>query len=427
MSKTIKLGDIAKVISGYAFKSSAFANSGVPVVKIANIRVGDVDIKDCQFVSEDYILAIDGKYHVLSGDILISLTGSQITQPSSVVGRVARQSKNAPLCLLNQRAGKVIIKRKELCDHTFIYYALFRPETRKVLASMGHGAASQANVSPSQVESLEIPFPPLPKQRRIAAILSAYDDLIENNTRRIQLLEEMARRIYEEWFVRFRFPGHENVPLVASELGPVPQGWLEPFSTHIDFLEGPGLRNWQYRNEGIPFLNIRTLIPNDIDKSKLQFLDVGEVESKYRHFLLKAYDHVVSSSGTLGRIVTIQERHLPLMLNTSIIRMRPKSERMGCWLLKHFLVAAYFQNQINAFASGSAQKNYGPMHLKQMWIISPTKEIKEQFEQLITPLEEQILNLSKRNNNLRTTRDLLLPKLISGAIDVADLDIGADE
>jgi type I restriction enzyme S subunit len=92
------------------------------------------------------------------------------------------------------------------------------------------------------------------------------------------------------------------------------------------------------------------------------------VNTKYKHFLLEEGDHVVSSSGTLGRIVTIQDFHLPLMLNTSIIRMRPKTNNVGRWQLKHFLKSDYFQNQILSLASGVAQMNYGPTHLKEMFI-----------------------------------------------------------
>ena len=92
-----------------------------------------------------------------------------------------------------------------------------------------HGAASQANVSPSQVESIEVPLPPLPVQQRIAGILSAYDELIENSQRRVKILESMARALYREWFVNFRFPGHENHRRVASSLGEIPQGWERKF------------------------------------------------------------------------------------------------------------------------------------------------------------------------------------------------------
>lgn len=218
------LGDVAKVISGYAFKSSEFGEQGIPVIKIKNIRVGFVDLSEVDRVDRKF-LSIPDRFHVQRGDVLISLTGSHITQPNSVVGRVARHAADLPRCLLNQRAGKIIVKDRSRCDPSFLFYALSEQETLHAIAMKAHGAASQANVSPSQVESIEIPFPPLPVQERIACILSAYDELIENSQRRIKILESMAHALYREWFVNFRFPGHENHPRVASPLGVIPQGW----------------------------------------------------------------------------------------------------------------------------------------------------------------------------------------------------------
>ena len=286
------------------------------------------------------------------------------------------------------------------------------------------GGSTFPNLTRDAIRNFPIPYPE--SRHKIAAVLSAYDDLIENNTRRIKILEEMASAIYREWFVEFRFPGHEGVEMVESELGLIPQGWEVKFSDYVDFKEGPGLRRWQYRDSGIPFLNIRTLVDNDIDLSKVQYLNQDEVERKYSHFLLQPYDHVVSSSGTIGRIVTIQHHHLPLMLNTSIIRMRAKTENVGLWQLKNFLKSDYFQNQIHTLATGVAQKNYGPSHLEQMSIIAPDVEIGKRYETIVKPIEELIGQLVMKNTNLRQTRDLLLPKLISGEIDVSELDIDTD-
>jgi type I restriction enzyme S subunit len=183
-------------------------------------------------------------------------------------------------------------------------------------------------------------------------------------------------------------------------------------------MEGPGLCRWQYRDAGLRFLNIRTIGDGDIDLSKTQFVDPQEAEKKYQHFLLAQYDHVVSSSGTIGRLVTVRCDHLPLMLNTSVIRMRPRSSRMGKWQLKHFLQSECFLTQINSLASGVAQANFGPFHLKQMKLIAPPAELGTEYERIVDPLEELILNLRRRIRVLRQTRDMLLPKLISGEVSV---------
>jgi type I restriction enzyme S subunit len=300
----------------------------------------------------------------------------------------------------------------------FFAYYLRTPAIRQELTAYG-GGTNISYLTQDILSALEVPFPPFSTQRKIAAVLGAYDDLIDNNLRRIKILEEMAQNLYSEWFVKFRFPGHQQARFTDSPIGPIPEGWLGSFPDFVDFKEGPGLRKWQYRSEGLPFLNIRTLVHNDIDLSKVQYLDKNEVEDKYQHFLLAEYDHVVSSSGTLGRIVTIQKQHLPLMLNTSIIRMRPRTIRVGRWQLKHFLNSDYFQNQILSFAIGAAQPNFGPIHLKQMLIVAPSDEIGVLYEETVEPLEEMIGVLVRKNTILRRTRDLLPPKLISGEVDIA--------
>ena len=108
------------------------------------------------------------------------------------------------------------------------------------------------------------------------------------------------------------------------------------------------------------------------------------------------------------------------MLNTSIIRMRPKTTNIGRWQLRHFLKSRHFQEQILAHATGAAQPNYGPAHLKQMWIIAPPTELGEKYEVIVEPLELLIYSLTRKNSNLRQTRDLLLPNAMQrlyGTID----------
>jgi type I restriction enzyme, S subunit len=254
-----RIGDIAKVISGYAFKSTEFKDRGIPVIKIRNVRLGTVELSGSQFVDERY-LSLDEKYHVVAGDILLSLTGSHVNQPDSVVGRVARYPRKYDIALLNQRAGKVIVTDHNRCDRGYLYWVLFSEQIRKQIAALAHGAANQANVSPSQIESLAVRLPDLKTQRVIASILFSYDDLIENNMRRIKILEEIAWALFREWFVHFRFPGHEKVPLVASSLGNIPEGWdVKLFTDIADVLSGGTPRTGvaEYWNGKIPFFTPR--------------------------------------------------------------------------------------------------------------------------------------------------------------------------
>ena len=258
-----------------------------------------------------------------------------------------------------------------------------------------------------------------PTQRKIAAILSAYDDLIENNQRRIALLEKMAEEIYHEWFVRLRFPGYQTAEFEKG----IPKGWKEkPIREIFDYLEGPGIRNWQYTDSGFPFINIRLIQNGDIHVKNASFISENEATGKYSHFQLKEGDYVVSTSGTLGRGAIVQSYHLPLLLNTSVIRFRTK-DCMSQSFMYEYLKSDLFVRQIETFATGAAQQNFGPMHLKLMKMIVPTQEILKKFEKISGSIFQQIRVFRESNQNLVKTKEMLLPRLISGKLSVADLNI----
>ncbi|MBI3560249.1 MAG: restriction endonuclease subunit S [Gammaproteobacteria bacterium] len=296
-------------------------------------------------------------------------------------------------------------------DSGFLFYYL-QSQSHAIRDSATDASHGTKKLESRVLETWPLLVPDLTEQYAIRNILSAYDDLIENNRRRIQLLEQAARLLYKEWFVHLRFPGHEHVKIKDG----VPEGWeKKPFPDVVDFKEGPGLRNHQYRDQGIPFLNIRTFNDDEIDLSKTKCIDETEVASKYQHFLLDVDDHVVSSSGTLGRVVTIRKCHLPVMLNTSLIRMRPKGV-MRKWFLKAYLKYGNFIDQATAMATGAAQLNYGPAHLKVMTVLMPNTQLIELFEEHVSSSYTQIKLLLDSNLQLAKARDLLLPRLMNGGI-----------
>lgn len=418
--ESVSLGDVAKVISGFAFKSSEFSNKGIPVVKIANIRVGFLDLDGAQKVNSSYLAKLSDKYKVQAGEVLISLTGSHVGQPNSVVGRVGRASGSLPVCLLNQRAGKVILNDKSRCDLGFLYYCLTLASLRGDIAAMASGAASQANISPAQVESLSIDLPSLNEQIRISSILSAYDNLIENNTRRIEILEEIARRLYEEWFVKFRFPGHEGVEFKESELGLIPEGWdLTTVAEAFDILGGgtPSKSEPAYWDDG----KINWYSPTDLTRSGTSFMeesatkitDMGLSRSSAR--LFPAYSVMLTSRATIG-VVAINTT--PATTNQGFITCIP-NERLPLYLLFHWL-----KDNVDKFISlgtGSTFKEITKSVFKEIELVVPPAVVVDAFQQRVAPLMELVLRLQRKNKNLRAQRDLLLPKLISGEIDISDI------
>jgi len=315
-----------------------------------------------------------------------------------------------------------VIRSIQNTDSNYIFYLLAQDFFIKFCNVNSKG--DRPRVKWKYFSKFKVPHDKKEKRFIIGNILSTYDCLIDTNCQRIQLLEESARLLFREWFVYFRFPGHEKVKIVDG----VPEGWKRvPLPELIDFKEGPGLRNYQFKEEGIPFLNIRSFGSDEIDLGKVKYLKENEVYGKYKHFLLREDDHVVSSSGTLGRLVTIRKSHLPLMLNTSLIRMRPKKP-MGKWMLKAYLLYGGFIEKTISLAIGAAQLNFGPAHLKKMTILFPkSSEIVSEFEELISVTYLLKKNLLDQNKKLAQARDLLLPRLMNGTIDVSESNIKVPE
>ncbi len=181
----------------------------------------------------------------------------------------------------------------------------------------------------------------------------------------------------------------------------LPNGWsIRPFEEMVFFQEGPGIRNWQYVPKGIPFVNIRCLVDGRLDRSAMSHISEEEALGKYKHFLLDPEDYVVSSSGTLGRIGTVDSSDLPCLLNTSVIRVRPRGADLDRRFLKYFLISHYYQSQILSFATGSAQLNYGPMHLRQMFIVAPPLNEQRAIAHILGTLDDKIELNRKQNETL---------------------------
>jgi type I restriction enzyme, S subunit len=307
-------------------------------------------------------------------------------------------------------------KYEKEINSNFLYFYLKYSEN--VFKSVLTGSAIP-HIDQENLRNFEILIPEnITKQQYIASILSAFDDKIEVNNKISKNLEEMAQAIFKEWFVKFRFLGHKKAKMIDSELGKIPKGWeIKMLPEVFDFLEGPGIRNWQYTTSGCRFINIRLIQNNDIDIKSANFISDEEANGKYKYFHLQERDMVVSTSGTLGRSAIVRKEHLPLLLNTSVIRFRPKDERNYAFMYQ-FLNSAYFQNKVLSMASGSAQSNFGPVHLKQIEMFVPDKETLDVFNNAVNPIYEKIIVNMLENQKLAVLRDLFLPKLINGEIRV---------
>ncbi len=267
------------------------------------------------------------------------------------------------------------------------------------------------------------PIPPLPsleKQKRIADILSAYDDLIENNRRRIELLEQAARLIYKEWFVHLRFPGHENVPVVDG----VPEGWtcqsLAELTTKIGSGATPKGGAAAYVSEGISLFRSQNIYNFRFTDEGLAYIN-DEQAAKLSAVEVEPLDILLNITGaSVGRCCIAPEHHLPARVNQHVMIIRMRSSACGPHFALHTINSYRPKERLLRIgrAGGSTREALTKDNVKQIQVQIPPEELRQSFESIAGNLFEQGQILQQQNSNLAEARDLLLPRLMSGQIRV---------
>jgi type I restriction enzyme S subunit len=281
-------------------------------------------------------------------------------------------------------------------------------------------AAAVPGVNRNFLHQLSVRVPPLPTQRKIAAILSAYDDLIENNTRRIAVLEEMARLLYREWFVHFRFPGHEQVTMVDSELGPVPEGWeMVTVGDLYRTSSGgtPSRKVNEYFGGSIDWVKTRELRDSFTFETEEKITELGLQKSSAK--LFPANTVIMAMYGaTIGMLGILAS---PAATNQACCAILEDTPSFGHSYA--FLYLLENRNELINLGMGAAQQNISQRVIKNFKMLKPTTPILRRFNDSVDPIFDYIKVLQSQVANLRRTRDLLLPRLISGEVDVSDLSL----
>ena len=405
MWEIAKLGDISKNIQTGPFGSqlhqSDYSECGIPVVMPRDLVGGKISEESIARVDKTHVERLC-RHKIEVGDILYSRRGD--------VGRCAHVTKKEEGWLCGTGCLRVTID-SEKADSRFVFFQLQHPDTVGWVEKHAVGA-TMLNLNTTILSSVPIRLPALEIQKRIADILSAYDDLIENNQKQIKLLEEAAQRLYKEWFVDLRFPGHENTKIVDG----VPEGWnectVENFGTVITGKTPPTSNKEYYTNGKVPFVTIpdmhNVVYPLKTEK-RLTIEGAQTQKNKY----IPPNSVMISCIGTVGlvsiatEVCQTNQQINSIILNNeddlyffyeSMLRMKDLLDGLG--------------------SNGATMTNVNKSKLEKLIIISPSKDIVKQYNDVCKPLFESALNLSRKNVYLKNMREGLLPKLMSGEAEI---------
>lgn len=405
MWEIAKLGDISKNIQTGPFGSqlhqSDYSECGIPVVMPKDLVGGKISEESIARVDKTHVERLC-RHKIEVGDILYSRRGD--------VGRCAHVTKKEEGWLCGTGCLRVTID-SEKADSRFVFFQLQHPDTVGWVEKHAVGA-TMLNLNTTILSSVPIRLPALEIQKRIADILSAYDDLIENNQKQIKLLEEATQRLYKEWFLDLNFPGHENTKIVDG----VPEGWnectVESFGTVITGKTPPTSNKEYYTNGKVPFVTIpdmhNVVYPLKTEK-RLTIEGAQTQKNKY----IPPNSVMISCIGTVGlvsiatEVCQTNQQINSIILNNeddlyffyeSMLRMKDLLDGLG--------------------SNGATMTNVNKSKLEKLIIISPSKDIVKQYNDVCKPLFESALNLSRKNVYLKNMREALLPKLMSGEAEI---------
>ncbi len=316
--------------------------------------------------------------------------------------------------LHNQRLGLVKILHPTKLDKHFLYYSFFMKYIRDVISSGASGTKIR-HTSPDRIRKCKIPLPPLPIQRKIAAVLSAYDDLIENNTRRIAILEKMAEELYREWFVRLRFPGHEKTKIVKG----VPEGWEHIELSEIAYINQSNVGKG-FPNDWIDYLDISAVSTNAISKpDRMKF---SEAPSRARR-LVKHGDIIWSTVRPANRaFAVVLHPQNNLLVSTGFVVLTPR-ENIPFSFLHRVTTTNEFVDQMVSVAKGAAYPATSAEDFGKAKVWLPPPKLLEHFARVCDSIYLKAHYQRKQNELLSGARNRLLSRLMSGKIDLGHLDI----
>ena len=391
------LSDVCELIVDCPHSTAKDEGEGYPLVRTPNIGKGRLLLEGVHRVSQEVYDKRNFRAVPQKNDLIFAREA-----PAGNVAII----KDEKVCL-GQRT--VLIRpNADMINPDFLVYFLLSPKQQYGLLGTANGA-TVAHVNIPTIRNLPIEIPDISIQNKIADILSTYDDLVENNQKQIKLLEEAAQRLYKEWFVDLRFPGYENTPIFDG----IPQGWkVDAVKSVVSLLSGYAFKSGDFVDSGqYKIVTIKNVQDGNFDGKNVN--TIAEIPSKMpSHCNLNDGDILLSLTGNVGRACLVNGEDY--LLNQRVAKLDSKYPAYAYCLFRN----KDMFDIMNNLANGAAQQNLSPIRTENVRILIPSDNLIEKFENVVSPMISKMLVLNKANSNLKQARDRLLPKLMSGEIEV---------
>ena len=406
----VRMDDICDFYNGGAWSDKEYVGSGLPVLKVSNCKNSGFRIEEVNFLP----ISLKEKYaknKLYKGDVIIATVGSHPNLIESAAGRSCVVNSLVEGFYLNQNAVCLRTKDEEILDQGYLGYLCKERSFQHFIQNKGRGAANQMRIAIGGIKEYEFNLPDIDIQRRISAILIAYDDLIENNQKQIKLLEEAAQRLYKEWFVKLRFPGYEDVAIVNG----VPEGWrykrVEEFGEVITG-KTPSTSKTEYYGGNIPFVTIPDMHGNVfplVTEKTLTKVGADTQKNKY----LPVNSVIVSCIATVGLVnIAVEACQTNQQINSVILQ---NDNELYFFYESMKRIKALLDG---VGSNGATMTNVNKTKFSSIKVLYPAEDLVKRYNELCKPIFDKIFALSKSIIKAEQARDRLLPKLMSGEIKV---------
>lgn len=395
-----KLNDVCELIVDCPHSTEPDEGEGYPIIRTPNIGVGYLDLEGVQRVSKAAYDRRNIRAVPRPNDLILAREA-----PAGNVGIIREGMK---VCL-GQRT--VLIRPSaEKVSPLFLNYYLNAPKQRHALLSNSNGA-TVSHVNMPVIRNLVIELPDREAQDRIADVLSAYDELIENSRRQIQLLEEAARRLYKEWFIDLKFPGHETTPIVDG----LPEGWCKATLGELSVLITRGITPRYSETSDFLVLGQRCVRGNLVDLSCARRCERKSIAEQK---MLKCGDVLINSTGTgsLGRTAQVWFDPIDMTVDSHVTIVRASSPELSSYLAQWAFANESFIESLHTGSTG--QTELPRERVSSIRVLVPSSGALNQFNRFVSPMVGKVNMLQRSIAAAREARDRLLPKLMSGEIEV---------